>query len=134
VTQVPATNSPDEALIFETVKRYVDGVLASDAKLVESSFRDDARMWGYLGPNLLSAPLSRFYAVVSDEPRVRGWEPNYRSKIHSLVVVQDIASVVLEEFGYLGSDFYNVFTLIKEGGDWLIASKTFYLTAGLVPQ
>ena len=41
-----------------------------------------------------------------------------------------IATATLEETGYLGASFTNVFTLIHDDTGWRIASKTFTTTDG----
>ncbi len=123
-----------EQQVRAVVERYVDGCRRGDAETVRSAFRPDARMWGWLGPDLVAAPIEEFLAVVAgpEPPEAAGWEERYRSEIHSISVTGEVAVAVLEESGFLGADFTNHFSLVREDGAWLIASKTF-TTKGPAP-
>lgn len=121
-----------EQQVRAVVERYVDGCRRADADTVQSAFRPDARMWGWLGPDLVAAPMEEFFAVVAGPkpPEAAGWEAGYASEIHSISVTGDIAVAVLEETGFLGADFTNHFSLVREDGEWLIATKSFTTKAG----
>lgn len=115
----------DEAAVESVIEDYVKGVSTGDTELLARTFRDDARMWGYLGPDLLSEPIAEFFKVVEDSRKDMSWTEGFRHSIRSVEVNGRIAHGVLEEQGYLGADFVNHFTLVNDGERWRIATKTF---------
>ncbi|HWV48902.1 MAG TPA: nuclear transport factor 2 family protein [Microbacterium sp.] len=117
----------DATAVEQAVKNYVDGVKASDAQAVKDAFRDDAVMWGYLGPDVTVLPAAGFAdQVVATAPPA---DENYTSTIHSIAITGDIATAILDERGYLGADFRNHFGLLRVDGEWKIASKVFTTVA-----
>lgn len=124
-------STSDIEAVMET---YVKGVSANDPGEVFSAFRPDGFMWGYLGgSDPVAMPISEFLKVVGGAPAPATWVSGYRYKIRSIEVTGDVAVAVLEETGYLGADFTNYFSLVRADGQWKIAGKTFYLTAGTLP-
>ncbi|MFJ5265554.1 nuclear transport factor 2 family protein [Streptomyces sp. NPDC088387] len=116
------------------VENYVKGVSENDPEIVASAFREDAYLWGFLGDTeVVAMPVSEFLKVVSKAPDPSQWIADYTHRIRSIEVSGDTAIAVLEESGYLGADFTNYFTLVNQGGQWKIASKTFNLTGGTLP-
>jgi hypothetical protein len=115
------------------IDKYVRAVASRDVGLLRSVFRADAHMWGYLGETLLSIPIEGFFTVVAGSPEPAAWAGGYSHKIRSIEVTGDVAVGVLEEAGYIGADFTNYFSLVRENGSWAIAGKTFFLTGGTVP-
>jgi putative lumazine-binding protein len=116
------------------VENYVKGVSENNPGIVASVFREDARLWGFLGGiEVVSMSVSEFVTVVSTAPDPAQWIADYTHRIRSIEVSGDTAIAVLEESGYLGADFTNYFTLVKQDGQWKIASKTFNLTGGKLP-
>lgn len=105
------------------VQKYVDGCAAADPERVRDAFDEHAVMLGYLGPDCVTMSGADFAAdvVATAEPAGAG----YSSDIHSIEVVGDVASAVLDEKGFLGADFRNFFGLIRRNGEWRIASKVF---------
>ncbi|MEU0950715.1 nuclear transport factor 2 family protein [Streptomyces canus] len=124
----------DDNAVHAVVEAYVAGVSANDAAAVSSVFRKDAFMWGFLGgSDVVAMPASDFLPVVASAPEPARWVDGYDHRIRSVEITGDTAIAVLEESGYLGADFTNYFTLVREDGRWSIASKTFFLTGGSLP-
>ncbi|VXB62725.1 nuclear transport factor 2 family protein [Aeromicrobium sp. 9AM] len=117
----------DQERVTAAVERYVDAVVASDAEAVSAAFRADAWMWGYLGPDLVSAPISEFCQVVAETAEDDAWTADYSHTIEGIEVSGGVARATLKERGYRGGAFTNYFTLVRAAGEWSIASKTFYL-------
>jgi hypothetical protein len=105
------------------VQKYVDGCAAADPERVRDAFDEHAVMWGYPGPDYVTMSGADFAAGVVATAQPAG--PGYSSEIHSIEVVGDVASAVLDEKGFLGADFRNFFGLIRRGGEWRITSKVF---------
>jgi hypothetical protein len=119
--------------VREVVEKYVAGVTKPDVDLVRSAFRSDAHMWGYLGDTFVNTPIAGFLDIVAGTPDPAGWVSGYSYAIPSIEVTGEVAVAVLEETGYLGGNFTNYFSLVRENGTWAIASKAFYLTGGEAP-
>ncbi|MFJ9900668.1 nuclear transport factor 2 family protein [Streptomyces sp. NPDC091280] len=132
-TETHTETNVDIEAVRAVIELYVTGVSASDAEVVASAFRPDARMWGYLGDQLVVAPITEFLNVVRETPDPGSWKDSYSHRIRSIDVTGNAAAGVLEETGYIGADFTNYFTLVRENGTWAIASKTFFLSGGDVP-
>ncbi|MFF8593952.1 nuclear transport factor 2 family protein [Streptomyces sp. NPDC015220] len=112
--------------VRSAVRAYVSAVCAGDPEAVRAAFRPDAHMWGYLGRQLVSAPIEAFCQVVAAETGERAWTRTYTFVIRSIEVSGEVAVAVLDERGYQGEDFTNHFSLVREDGVWRIAGKTFF--------
>ncbi|MDI3387828.1 nuclear transport factor 2 family protein [Streptomyces sp. B-S-A8] len=112
--------------VRKAVEAYAAAVSAGDPQAVREAFRPDAYMWGYLGRQLVAAPIETFCEVVADDPGVDEWARAYTYTIHSVEVSGEVAVAVLEESGYQGHDFTNHFSLVRADGVWKIAGKTFF--------
>ncbi|MYU26426.1 nuclear transport factor 2 family protein [Streptomyces sp. SID8352] len=118
-------HTPDHDGVRAAVEAYVTAVSAGDAGAVRAAFRPDAHMWGYLGTELVSAPIGAFCEVVAaDTPGE--WTPGYSYTVRSVEVSGEVAVAVLDERGYQGHDFTNHFSLVREDGVWRLAGKTFF--------
>jgi len=112
-----------EDQVRAAVELYVEGVSTNNPETVKRAFSDDAVMWGYLGPEYAMLPAGVFAdQVVGTAPDP---DPAYSYEIHSITVTGDIATAILDEKAYLGSDFRNHFGLVKIDGAWRITSKVF---------
>ncbi|MFE6774945.1 nuclear transport factor 2 family protein [Streptomyces sp. NPDC057702] len=112
------------------VEAYVTAVSAADPKAVRAAFGPDAHMWGYLGPEFVSAPIEAFCEVVAADTDAHTWSRDYSYAIRAVEVSGDVAVAVLDEYGYQGHDFTNHFSLVRRDGAWSIASKTFFRRDG----
>jgi hypothetical protein len=50
----------------------------------------------------------------------------YHAEVESIQVMGDVATATLVETGFIGSNFFDFFHLIRVDGEWKIISKTFY--------
>lgn len=112
-----------EADVIAAVQRYVEGVTRADPAIVRGSFAANAVMWGYLGGAYESISADTFAETIVAPPQPAG--PEYSHRVHSVVVTGRIASAILDEEGYLGANFRDIFGLVEVDGVWRIASKVF---------
>src|SRR5947209_5769448 len=102
-------SNPARDDVAATIETYVRGVSTGDAVVVGSAFRDDAHMWGYLGDEFVSVPIGGFLDVVASGPEPADWVGGYSAHIRDIEVTGEVARAVLDETGYVGSDFTNHF-------------------------
>ncbi|RGE24337.1 nuclear transport factor 2 family protein [Leucobacter sp. wl10] len=105
------------------VQKYVDGCAAADPDLVRDAFDEHAVMWGFLGPDYVTMSGADFASDVVAAAQPAG--PEYTCDIHGIEVTGDVARAVLDERGFLGADFRNLFGLVRRDGVWRITSKVF---------
>lgn len=105
------------------VQQYIDGCAAADSRRVADAFDAGAVMWGYLGDEYVTMTGAEFATQVVGAATPAG--PEYRSEIQRIEVTGKVASAVLVEEGFLGSNFRNELGLVERDGRWRIVSKVF---------
>lgn len=113
------------AEITQVIEDYVTAVSDADTELLARTFRDDARMWGWLAGELQAVPIAEFFKVVEDSRKDMSWKDSFSYTIRDVEGSGKVGIGVLEERGYLGANFTSYFTCINDGERWQIASKTF---------
>ena len=51
----------DEGLIRETIDRYAEGMRTADAAILQKAFHEVAILCGYLGDEMIAAPIQGLY-------------------------------------------------------------------------
>lgn len=112
-----------EADVATVIETYVKGAATADPDLVKSTCHESASFRGFLGEQFtVTSPDEYATTVVATAP-APGDE--YKHQIHSVTVVGNIATAILDEQGYLGFDFRDYFGLARIEGEWKIVSKVF---------
>ena len=114
----------DIAAVRAVMDDYVKGS-SGDVELLRSIFHPNALMNGYFKGNLgIGSPEPFFEIVAAMEPGNKN--PDYHAEIESIDVIGEIATAKLVEVGFLGTNFIDVFHLIRVDGAWKIISKTYH--------
>ncbi len=104
------------------VEAYVEGTRTRNVSLLQEIFHADARMTGWLGPDLLQGGPEPFYGAL--EANEVG--ADYGAEIGSVTVTDKVATAELFETNLLGMSFTNHFHLAEQAdGSWKITSKLF---------
>lgn len=111
--------------VRQIIEDYVTAVSNADVEMLSNVFRDDAMMWGWLGPELEAVPITEFFKVVEGAKEDMSWKENFSYEIRNVEAHGKVGYGVLEEQGFLGANFATYFTCINDGERWQIASKTF---------
>jgi hypothetical protein len=114
----------DDTEARAVIEEYVAACRVRSVDRLKAIFHPDALMSGYLVEQRLVGSTQPFYDALQHAPA----DPpggRYDAKITSVDVAGRIATVTLEERGFLGLDFTDYFHLVKMDGDWKIVSKTF---------
>jgi hypothetical protein len=114
------TNLEDYEAITRVLQHYLDGAKSGKGSEMARAFHKDATVFGFVGPELDAAPV----AILFDWTDKNGPATGIKAQID---IVGTIATVRLEIDNWLGSRFTDMFTLLKQNGDWKIMNKVFHL-------
>ena len=109
----------------QTIEALVEACRSGDVELLQSVFSDNALMTGYFGGEFYTGSPELFYDEVRDNPSPASTGAEYIGEITSIEEYGDIANVTLQETGFLGANFTNLFQLARKDGAWLIYSKLY---------
>lgn len=109
----------------QTIETLVEACRSGDVELLQSVFSDNALMTGYFGGEFYTGSPELFYDEVRDNPSPASTGAKYIGEITSVEVFGNIANVTLQETGFLGANFTNLFQLVRKDGTWLIYSKLY---------
>jgi hypothetical protein len=112
--------------VRHVIQQYIDGSYSGDVGALRKVFHPKALMAGYLQGKLLIGTPEPFFADIEKHPSMAESGAPFKTKIKSIDVAGQIASVTLVETGFFGTmSFTDYFHLLKEHGEWKIISKTF---------
>ncbi len=122
MVQAPGAPS-DEALIRETISKYLHGLKFNDVESLKQAFLPDAKLFfvkknGSLGQLTQAEWYEGFKASA-------GKEEEGDLSIASVDVTGNAASVKVEE-DYPKSHYTDYVSLLKLNGEWKIVNKIFY--------
>ncbi len=104
------------------VEAYIEGTRTRNTDLLKAIFSENARMTGYLGPDLLNDGPEPFYGALE----ANEVSDDYTAEIKSVTQTDKIASAWISETNLLGMSFDNHFHIIQiQDGSWRISSKLF---------
>jgi len=109
----------------ETITELIEACHSGDADRLRGVFGPGALMSGYYNGKFYSGSPEPFYDEVRDNPSPASTGAEYIGEITSVEEFGDIANVILEEKGFLGANFINLFQLVCIDGNWLIVSKAY---------
>jgi hypothetical protein len=115
----------DYPAIRQAVQQYIDGGRSGSSAAMKLGFHENAAIHGYLGPDLISAPIQGLYDWVDGNPPAS----NLADYIASIDVYGSIAVVRVELDDWGGHRFTDVLSLLKVDGEWKIVCKVFHLHA-----
>jgi hypothetical protein len=109
----------------ETITALVDACHSGDVEKLRGVFSPDALMSGYFNGQYYSGSPQPFFDELRDNPSPASTGAEYIGEILSVEEFGDIANVVLEETGFLGANFINLYQLVRKDDSWLIVSKAY---------
>ena len=109
----------DYAGIARAVEFYFEAGRKGDSSYMKQVFLPEANIYGTRGGKLVGGPISLLYDMV--EGKASPTEIIY--KIAAVDVAGNIAMVRLEIADWAGNTYTDMFTMIKDGDNWKIASK-----------
>ena len=120
-----APDHGDIAAILAIVDTYMQAVEKGDADALAAIFHASAQMYGRVGSRMVAVPIARFFEHVRGTATDWNASGDHHWSVAGISLIGDIATVTVDEFAYEGRDFRDVFTMIREDGEWCIATKAF---------
>ncbi len=125
-TQVPlAVDRSDREGIAQAVQHYIDGAISGRGDDMKLGFHPQATIFGYVGDDLMAGPIQQLY----DWNDANGAATELQARISGIDIAGTVATVRLELENWTGSQFTDLFTLLKVGGAWKIMNKVFHFHA-----
>lgn len=122
ITEKAATNLPKTDLdgVMKAIGYYIQAAVDGSSKTAEKGFALWATMsWNENG-KLVTVPIQALYDYFDEKKRPASGE------IVACEIATTIATVRLES-DFDGASFTDMFTLVKDGDSWKIASKVYHL-------
>jgi hypothetical protein len=113
----------EQEAIAKTLNLYVHGARLGRSSVMKPAFHKAATIFGFEGTTLFEGPIQKLF-VWNDQ---NGPAPGIESTIVSVDVVGTIAAVRLELKNWTGTDYTDLFTLLKVDGRWKIMNKVFHV-------
>src|ERR1700719_534713 len=113
----------DKEAIARTVQFYIDGARLVSSTEMRRAFHDDATIFGYEGDSLFAGPIQRLF----DWNDQNGPAADLQANIVNIDVAGTIATVRLELDNWTGTNYTDLFTLLKVDGRWKITNKVFHI-------
>lgn len=107
--------------IRKALDLYVEAAIKGDSKIAEPAFAKTATMSFAQNDTLVSVPIQALFDYYNtDCPQPASYEI-------TVCDVADDAALVRIESVFGGTNFSDMFTLVKDGDDWKIVSKIYHV-------
>jgi Putative lumazine-binding len=113
----------EQEAIAKTLQLYVHGARLGRSSVMKPAFHEAATIFGYEGTTLFAGPIRKLFEWNDRNGPATGIE----SRIISVDVIGTIAAVRLELKNWTGTDYTDLFTLLKVGRRWKILNKVFHV-------
>jgi hypothetical protein len=111
----------EEPAIRAVIAHYAEGMRTHSVDSLKRAFHEQAILCGYLGDQLIAAPIAELYAFVSSNPAPAAAGDPYACDILSIDVTGRVAAASVRELYHDTAIDY--FHLLKVGDTWSIVSK-----------
>jgi hypothetical protein len=114
--------SSEERGIREAITHYTEGMRTGDVEMMKRGFHEQAILCGYLGDDLIAAPIAALYDWVGANPAPAATGEPYDSEVLAIEVTNRVATASVRETEQHGT-VIDHFHLLKVGERWWIVSK-----------
>ena len=114
--------SSEESGIREAINYYVDGMRTGSVESLKRGFHQQAILCGYLGDEMIAAPIEGLYDWVDSNPAPATTGEVFDCSILSIEITGRVAAATVRESGHEGN-VIDYFHLLKVGDRWWIVSK-----------
>lgn len=114
--------SVEEEAVREAIAHYVDGMRTGSVETLKRGFHEQAILCGYLGDELIAAPIGALYEWVAANPAPAATGAPFDCEILKIAVTNRVAAATVRETDQHGV-VIDYFHLLKTGDRWSIVSK-----------
>ena len=115
-------NSSEENGISEAINFYAEGMRTGNVEILKKGFHQRAILCGYLGDEMIAAPIEGLYDWVASNPAPSETGENFGCAVLAIEVTGRVAAATVRETSHEG-DVIDYFHLLNDGNQWLIVSK-----------
>src|SRR4030095_16039595 len=115
-------SSADENGIRETINYYIEGMRTGNVEVLRQGFHQQAILCGYLGDEMIAAPIAGLYDWVDSNPAPATTGEVFDCSILSIEITGRVAAATVRESSHEGN-VIDYFHLLKVGDRWWIVSK-----------
>ena len=115
-------NKTEENKIREAINYYVEGTRSGDIETLKKGFHEQAILCGYLGDELIAAPIAGYYDWVAENPSPASTGDHFDCEILAVEITNRAATATVRETSH-GEVVTDYFHLLKVGDKWSIVSK-----------
>jgi len=112
------SSSADESEIRETLDFYSEGMRTATVEILKKAFHEQAILCGYLGDEIITAPIEGLYEWVDSTPA----PDTYSFSVLKIEITNRVATATVREIDSHGN-WIDYFHLLKVGQKWWIVSK-----------
>lgn len=115
-------SSVDENGIREAINYYIEGMRTGNIEILKQGFHQPAILCGYLGDEMIAAPIEGLYDWVNSNPAPVTTGEVFDCVVLSLEITGRVASAKVRETSHEGA-VIDYFHLLKDRDRWGIVSK-----------
>ena len=115
-------SSSEENGIREAINYYADGMKKGSVEILKKGFHRQAILCGYLGDEMIAAPIEGLYDWVQSNPPPAETGEVFDCLILAIEITGRVAAATVRETSHEG-DVIDYFHLLKDRDRWWIVSK-----------
>ena len=115
-------SSSEENGVREAINYYVNGMRTGSVEILRKGFHQQAILCGYLGDEMIAAPIEGLYEWVDSNPAPATTGEVFDCSILSIEITSRVAAATVRETSHEGN-VIDYFHLLKVGDRWWIVSK-----------
>jgi hypothetical protein len=116
-------NSSEENGVREAINYYAEGMRMGSVEILKKGFHQQAILSGYLGDEMIVAPIEGLYEWVESNPAPAETGEAFGCAILAMEVTHRVATATVRETTHEGDKFIDYFHLLKDRERWWIVSK-----------
>jgi hypothetical protein len=115
-------SSSEENGIREAINYYIEGMRTGSVEILKKGFHQRAILCGYLGDEMIAAPIEGLYEWVQSNPAPAETGEVFDCLILAIEVTGRVATATVRETSHEGA-VIDYFHLLKDRDRWWIVSK-----------
>ncbi len=117
-------NSSEESGIREAINYYGEGMRTGNVETLKEGFHQQAILCGYLGDEMIAAPIQGLYDWVASNPAPAETGAHFGCAILAIEVTGRVATATVQETSH-EEVVIDYFHLLKDEDRWWIVSKVW---------